>query len=477
MKGTSEVKLHFKKQEKMPVPVKKAAPNITNPFDYLHYSHAAINSSIAGESDTHSSNLRASKKTHHGKKQAEPDPPPEGFLPFDGQFLMGCFEDNSPKESRLFYDVLVPKEDSEPMSSTVCYEFCRSKPGMLFFATYEGRKCYCAPYFDLNAGTGGEGQCEQVCEGRPTEMCGGMAKISAYEMHRCGDTAEDAQKAIEDFEAEDKKCTEWYEEGTALLKGMDVTADAIDVGEVRHGIQEAARGVNEKTSHVKNRMDDAFKAKGELAKVVKEVKLDNLEGIRKVEAAIRTLKEEQKKYETVCDELDEYLEAASMSRKMKKLNIDPNKMRELGMKGLPPDPIHRMPNSVRDKIGCDKKVKDGCDDFDLMYWVEGVNMKIISEIYDVSAESDPMKPEPWKIAFLWKCVDLCQRTEGCVAADVYGQVGENVPVWSANCAMKSKIHSVFMGKVSGKFGFTLDTGFIFEQYFQMAKDEIQWTIA
>jgi hypothetical protein len=307
-------------------------------------------------------------------------------------------------------------------------------------------------------------------------MCGGMHKISAYELHRCGDTAEDAQKAIDEYDAEDKKCSEWHEEGSALLKGMDVTADAIDVGEVRQGIQEAARGVNGKVTDVKNRMDDSFAARGDLAKTVKEVQLDNLEGIRKVEAAIRTLKEEQEKYEKVCDALDEYLESASMARKMKKLNIDASKLAELGEKGLPPDPIHRMPNSIRDKVGCDKKVKDGCDDFDLMYWVEGANMQIISEIYDTATEP-AMKPKTWKIAFLWKCVDLCQRTEGCVAADVYGQVGDSVPIWSANCAMKSKINSVFLGKVSGKFGFTLDTGFIFEQYFQMDKDKIQWTIA
>jgi len=460
---------------------KKPEPNITNPFEHLPAAHNSSKSVhvLAGGSDAKSSHLRATTRAHGKKREGPPaeEGPPADFLPFDGQFLMGCFEDESPKESRLEYDVLVPKEDQEAMSSTVCYEFCRSKPGMLFFATYEGRKCYCAPYLHLNAGTGGEGQCEEVCEGRPTEMCGGMNKISAYELHRCGDTAEDAQKAIDEFDKEDKKCTEWYDEGSALLAGMDVTADAIDVGEVRHGIQEAARGVNEKVTHVKNRMDDAFAARKDLAKIVGEAKLDNLEGIRKVEAAIRTLKKEQKKYEKVCDDLDLYLESSSMSRKMKKLNIDPNKLAALGEKGLPPDPIHRMPNSIRDKIGCDKNVKDGCDDFDLMYWVDGAALNIISEIYDVKAEAAPLKPDVWKIAFLWKCVDLCQRTEGCVAADVYGQVGPDVPIWSANCAMKSKILSVFLGKVSGKFGFTLDTGFIFEQYFQMDKDKIKWTIA
>lgn len=365
------------------------------------------------------------------------------------------------------------------MSSEVCYEFCRSKPGMLFFATYEGRKCYCAAYLTLSAGTGGQGQCEEVCEGRPTEMCGGMHKVSAYEMHRCGDTAEDAEEAMDDYAEEEKKCDAYLEEGEALLAGMDTTADAITVGKVRHAIQDGARQVNSKTSAVKNRLKDAGAAKKDLKKILGEVKLDNLEGIRKVEGAIKTLKEEQEKYEKVCDELDEYLESASMSRKMKKLNIDPEHVKKLGRKGMPPDPIHRMPDSVRDKIGCDKKVKDGCDDFDLMYWVQSPpdkQMNIIAEIYDPAQEADPLKPDQWKIAFLWKCVDLCQRTEGCVAADVYGQVGEGVKVWSASCSMKAAIKEVFMGKVKGKFGFSLDTGFIFEQYFQMAKDKISWTV-
>lgn len=363
------------------------------------------------------------------------------------------------------------------MSSEVCYEFCRSKPGMLFFAVYEGRKCYCAPYLTLNAGTGGEGQCEAICEGKPTEMCGGMHKISAYEMHRCGDTAEDAQKALEQFKEEEKKCEEIYEEGAGLLKGMDVTSDAIDVGAVRNAIQEMARDVNSKVSAVHNRMDDAEAAAKDLKEITKTVELDNLEGIRKVEGAIKKLKEEEEKYEKVCDVLDAHLEENSMGRQLKKFGIDAEAVKKLGLKETAPGPVHRMPEDVRVKLECDKDVKDGCDDFDLMYWVEGTNIGIKSEIYIPAEEPDPMKPANWKMAFLWKCFDMCQRTEGCVAADIYGQVDEKVKVWSGNCAMKSNIADVFMGKVKGKFSFTLDTGFILEQYFQQDKDSIKWVIA
>lgn len=106
--------------------------------------------------------------------------------PFDGHLFIGCFKDNSPLESRLDYDDLVPKEEKQRMSSAVCFEFCRSKAHVEFFALYEGRKCYCSPYLTLSKGR--QEQCEEPCQGQRNEMCGGITKglhtVSAYEMHR-----------------------------------------------------------------------------------------------------------------------------------------------------------------------------------------------------------------------------------------------------------------------------------------------------
>merc|ERR1719424_1729657 len=74
------------------------------------------------------------------------------------------------------------------MSSEVCFEFCRTVPDMNFFGLIYGRECYCAPYFKMTSGDTSE--CDAVCEGKPTEMCGGMAKSSIFEMHLCANTAE-----------------------------------------------------------------------------------------------------------------------------------------------------------------------------------------------------------------------------------------------------------------------------------------------
>lgn len=123
------------------------------------------------------------KASHHGKQESNPpSQDAAGSPPFDGSFFMGCFKDDSPKDSRLEYDALVPKEDKQRMSSSVCYEFCRSKANVEFFAMYEGRKCYCAPYLTLSKVH--QEKCEEPCEGRGNEMCGGKHTVSAYEMHR-----------------------------------------------------------------------------------------------------------------------------------------------------------------------------------------------------------------------------------------------------------------------------------------------------
>jgi len=90
------------------------------------------------------------------------------------------------------YQQHVAKEDREPMTHAKCFEFCRTVPEMLFFGLNMGRDCYCAPYYDPMAGD--SSNCDQVCEGDNTLMCGGELKSSIFEMHSCDDTA----KVLED---------------------------------------------------------------------------------------------------------------------------------------------------------------------------------------------------------------------------------------------------------------------------------------
>merc|ERR1719163_98018 len=85
------------------------------------------------------------------------------------------------------YDAHVAKEDRKQMTQTVCFAFCRTISGMKYFGLTHGRDCYCAPYFKQIAGDSSE--CDAVCEGDNTMMCGGMTKSSIFEMHACNDAA------------------------------------------------------------------------------------------------------------------------------------------------------------------------------------------------------------------------------------------------------------------------------------------------
>merc|ERR1719171_318946 len=93
--------------------------------------------------------------------------------------------------SIVHYKSIVPSEDQKEMTQEVCFEFCRTVPDMGFFGLIHGRDCYCAPYFKMMAGD--SSQCDAVCEGKPTTMCGGMTKSSVFTMHFCADTAEDLE--------------------------------------------------------------------------------------------------------------------------------------------------------------------------------------------------------------------------------------------------------------------------------------------
>merc|ERR1719229_1699008 len=78
--------------------------------------------------------------------------------------------------------------DKDPMTHEVCFEFCRTIPDMMFFGLTHGRECYCTPYYKQIAGD--SSMCDAVCEGDPTQMCGGMTKSSLFAMHECADTAQ-----------------------------------------------------------------------------------------------------------------------------------------------------------------------------------------------------------------------------------------------------------------------------------------------
>lgn len=88
------------------------------------------------------------------------------------------------------YADLVLKDEQKQIKPSLCFEFCRTLPGMVFFGIHNGNECYCAPYFDAQAGD--DSRCDVPCAGDATMMCGNAkGKSTVWEMHLCDSTAED----------------------------------------------------------------------------------------------------------------------------------------------------------------------------------------------------------------------------------------------------------------------------------------------
>jgi len=144
---------------------------------------------------------------------------PDAIEPFekvlkDGFFMVACVKDAMyvagdkfgankhdykmgpvANSSIVHYDAHVAKEDREPMTHQVCFEFCRGVPDMGYFGLSNGRDCYCTPYFKPMAG--GSTECDAVCPGDNAQMCGGGKKNSIFGMHSCADTEEKLSTADE----------------------------------------------------------------------------------------------------------------------------------------------------------------------------------------------------------------------------------------------------------------------------------------
>jgi len=143
---------------------------------------------------------------------------PESIVPFetvlkDGYFRVECVKDmmyyhgdkfgnnkydytmgNVSNVSIVRYDEIVPKVDREKMSPAVCFAFCRTVPGVLFFGILNGRHCYCTPYYQRMASD--SNACDSICEGDTTQMCGGKAKSNIWEMHLCSNTEKEVLENV-----------------------------------------------------------------------------------------------------------------------------------------------------------------------------------------------------------------------------------------------------------------------------------------
>jgi len=96
--------------------------------------------------------------------------------------------------SIVHYAEIIPKEDREKMTINKCFDFCRTVPNMVYFGLQGGRDCYCTPYYKPMAGD--NSNCDETCEGDPSQMCGGKTRSSVFEMHSCDDTRSELEDII-----------------------------------------------------------------------------------------------------------------------------------------------------------------------------------------------------------------------------------------------------------------------------------------
>uniref|UniRef100_A0A7S0FHF7 WSC domain-containing protein n=1 Tax=Pyrodinium bahamense TaxID=73915 RepID=A0A7S0FHF7_9DINO len=130
--------------------------------------------------------------------------------------------------SIVHYESFVIKEDRKPMTHEICFEFCRTVPDMLVFGIHNGRDCYCAPYFEPMESDSTE--CDAVCPGNPTMMCGGKFKSSVFEMHECEDTKSKLEDAGAKAATVLAAISESIEDLEKVASGMQASASEIQKG-------------------------------------------------------------------------------------------------------------------------------------------------------------------------------------------------------------------------------------------------------
>jgi hypothetical protein len=120
--------------------------------------------------------------------------------------------------SIVHYNDHVAKEDREKMTPSVCFEFCRSVEDMGYFGISNGRDCYCTSFFKEMASDSSD--CDSVCEGDTSLMCGGKTKNTIWSMHWCDTLEEDLEKGHDDGEGA-------HHELEHLCNNIKDTADAV----------------------------------------------------------------------------------------------------------------------------------------------------------------------------------------------------------------------------------------------------------
>jgi len=150
----------------------------------------------------------------------------------DGYSRAACEVDISPESQRIHFKdhvcgaVKTCRLSETPMKPRLCFDFCRTFKEALFFGIVGGTDCYCAKYFHASS-KGGEGTCSFHCEGDNKEMCGGPDKSSLFEMHHCGDSADEASFALQLSEEALSASSAAVEAGLAVFLKLCALAKAM----------------------------------------------------------------------------------------------------------------------------------------------------------------------------------------------------------------------------------------------------------
>jgi len=190
----------------------------------------------------------------------------------DGYWEVGCFKDamlttadkygnnkdqynNLASISVALYDELVLREKKQPMTPTVCFEFCRTVADMVYFGIADGQTCYCAPYYKPEPSD--DATCNQPCAGDESQMCGNMkGKSSVFEMHLCASTKTD----LEETGTEAKEALDYFFEVSALAKDLGDKMAASGAALEKVGGLSGAPGAGDMGMEAKKLSGDLVKA-------------------------------------------------------------------------------------------------------------------------------------------------------------------------------------------------------------------------
>lgn len=138
---------------------------------------ATIQTSVAEPSAYNGDNTSAaSSSVVPPSPDTTPTSPSSGNQLIDGWTYLGCFKDHG---GQVLQGATDEDHKQGTMSSGICTSYCKSK-GYKFAAIENGYQCWCGKSLDANQTRLADVACGTVCNGTPTECCGGNDAASIY---------------------------------------------------------------------------------------------------------------------------------------------------------------------------------------------------------------------------------------------------------------------------------------------------------